>query len=160
MREAFGGVLQFLDPSSFNTWAAENIIWLTALITISVIGVYFFKPKLMYWLQLIRRRRLYWQYQALVGRAMSKRARDQELAGDLYDFLLDRVQKGKMTHKEKRRRLRLYEIVFELEPGTLRPKPGFQELKRRIRSRLPANLANASSIKPVRKLASIMNSKV
>ena len=159
MREAFGGVLQFLDPSSFNTWAAENIIWLSALIAISAIGVYFFKPKLMFWLRLIRQRRLYWAYQALVGRKMSKRAKDMQVAEAAYDMLLDLVKKQVITGKDKRKYLRILEIAFELEPGLLRPKHSVPELKRRIRSRLSAVSANVTDIKPARRLAALMNSK-
>jgi hypothetical protein len=159
MPQIFDSIVQFLDPPSLSKWAEENTVWLLALIAIAVMGFYFFKPKLLYWFHLIRQRRLYWKYQALVGRSMSKRARDKDLAEDLHSFMLDRVKRGKMTHKEKRQRLRLLEIIFELEPGTIGARPGVQELKRRIRGRLSAESANIVVLKPIRRLAAIMNSK-
>lgn len=142
----------------FNNNSLEGIPLIAAGL-LFFMGVYFFAPKLRHWALLLRRRRNYWAYQAMVGLRMSKRAKDIQVSEKIYDILLDLVKQGVLTHKDKRKYLRVLELAFDLEPGLIRPKPNGLELKRKIRSRLSAKSANIISLSPRRRLAALIASK-
>jgi len=128
---------------------------------------YFFYPRMLYTYQrlvLIRRKWVWW---LLRGKHMSKRARNFELAEAIDDLLREWVNKGKMTHREKRKKLRMLELAFELEPGDLTPRPNVHERKRRALGRLSADKANkfvekvSAAAQPLKqRLSSIIAGKV
>ena len=135
-------IVQFLNMSQFDTWITANPVLFACIVLLMFMAGYFFYPRILYTYQrlvLIRRRWVWW---LLRGKNMSKRARDGDRANRLYDWMLDEIKAGRMTHKEKRRFLRNIEMAFELEIGTMTPRPSVQERKRRALGRLSADGAN------------------
>ena len=159
LQQSFTGILQFLDPSSLNSWLLDNIIWTASLFFVMAVGIYFFLPLVGYQLSRLRRLRQRWVYSNKMGRMMSKRAKDCKIAKRTYDMLLDAIRAGEITHKDKRRYLRTLELAFELPPGTLRPKPAVVEIKRRIKGRLSAASANVTELPLARRLAMALSTK-
>ncbi len=129
-------IVRLFDTSQFNTWVFNNPVLFLCILTLGLSTGYFLFPRLMLIYLYLRHKRRLWSWQILRGKQMSKRARDQKLGERLYDFCLDEINSGRMTHKEKRRYLRNIEMAFELEPGTLIPKPSIHERKRRTLGRL------------------------
>jgi hypothetical protein len=156
MREYMTQILSwFATTFTFNSQMMEGWPLLVAAIVFYG-GVYFFAPKLKLWYQMIRRRRMYWRYQVMLGRKMTTRKKNTHIGERLYEMLLAEVKKGEITHKDKRRYLRLFELMLELEPGTITPKPSVKETKRKILGRLSAKAANVVSISPKRRLAALI----
>lgn len=157
MQDVFTGILQFFSP---NNWSLEGIPLIAAALLL-FFSVRFFAPKLRYWFLLLSKKRRYWAYQAMVGMRMSKRAKDILVGKAVYEALLQLIDKRVLTHREKRRYLKIIETAFDIEPGVIRPieTPHVKEVKRRIFGRLSAKSANVVALSPRRRLAAIVSSK-
>jgi hypothetical protein len=133
-------------------WVSALIVFLICLLSLNVL-----RPFIRLKIAQLRGMRLRWDYQRLMGRQMSARAKRRSIGEHLAAEIVQMMDKGIITRKEKREYLRRLEIVLELDQGDLAPKPHKKETKRRILGRLHGKVVpmpSNSNVTTLRKSAS------
>jgi hypothetical protein len=127
----------FVYPSDpYVVWMQENWVSVLLVFLVSLTALNILRPLIRWKLSQLRRIRLRWDYQRLMGRQMSTRAKRRDIGERLATEIVHLLDKGIITRKEKREYLRKLEIVLELDQGDLAPKPHKKETKKRILGRL------------------------